>query len=119
MVKLIWQDYLLGLGVALNLGARLATGFIQNSLSGLVQTTNTLESNPTSRTTITTSYFVTFAVSMVMYAGLLCFYMYMRKGRDKSEYNKIAFSFFTLLCAFAFASDFINDFAIVLALVLK
>jgi hypothetical protein len=115
----LWNDFFLGLAITLNLGARLLTAFLENSISTLVKTANVLEANPASQKTITTNYYLTFALSMVLYAGLIVFYIYTRKGRNNSEYNMIAFNFFSALIAFAFASDFIGDLGIALAVILK
>ena len=117
--KLMWQDILLVVGIMFNIGARLATGFIENSISTLVTTANVLEANPAQRALTTQSYYVQFIASVVMYALLITYYFWMRSQRNKSEYSRYAFNFVTILVFWGFMLDFISDFGIVLSIIFK
>lgn len=119
MPKIIWNDLLIGAAIFLNLGAKLLTGYIESSLSSLVQTANVLEANPVQRSISTGSAYIQFLTSAVMYAMLLALYWWFKKDRDKSEYNKLAFAFFTLLVFWGFLADFINDLGPALSLIIK
>ena len=46
-MKLLLGDYLIGIGIGLNLASRFITNYLTSSISGLATTANAIEANPT------------------------------------------------------------------------
>lgn len=108
MINFIWEDWAVGVGLALNLGSRFITNVLTGSISGLVSTANAIESNPTAKAASTNFYFA--VVEWILITSFsVAYYLFLRKKHTLSDGWKLAFDSFTLLIFIGLLFDFLND----------
>lgn len=119
-MKFLWQDYLVGIGIALNAGARLITTYLVSSIKHLVTNAQAIETNPIAKVAAT-SYLITF-IQFGLLASFMCaYYVYLRKRALKSKKDNDYFSMnvFTFMAFIMLLFDFLNDSGILLAILTK
>lgn len=118
-MKLNWQDWLVGVGLLLNLASRFVTNVLTSSISGLVASANAIEANPTGAAkAASTSYFISVIEFCLIMAFIVAYYIYLRRQAAKKESWQFAYLLFTLFAFILLLFDFINDSSILLGLII-
>lgn len=113
--RLIWQDWVMGSGLALNALARLITASVTTTLSAYIQTANIVETNPALQQQVRNSYYF-FIASIAVFAFLFAYYLYIRKKRLNGPINEVWFNFVVFLCFIGMLLDAMNDLGIFIGL---
>ena len=111
--RFIWQDALLVLIIAMNLGAIFLTNYFTATLSHYTQVANNIEMNSFQRVLLNLGY-VHFLLQGMVYAFLVLFYLHLRRNRTKNYLAQNTFDFIVLLFFILATTDFVNDLSVVL-----
>ena len=111
----IWQDWVMGVSLAINALAHLITNSVTTTLSTYVQTVKVVETNPSMQQIATNQYYL-FLATIAVFAFLFAYYLYLRKKRLKSPINEFWFNFVVFLCFIGMLLDAMNDLGIFIGL---
>jgi hypothetical protein len=113
-MKFIWQDYLVGIALSLNLISRFITNYLISSTNFVT------EANPTKGASASsTSYYFAFVEWVFLIAILLAIYIMVRRNTLKKRTDSWNFVF-VLFSIYIFVSlffDFLNDSSILFGVI--
>ncbi len=128
MVKLLWQDYLVLLGVVLLMGAHVSTNFLlayyrdaATTAEASLAVVQAMEANPLMAYMFLLTNFSTILTYVVVPAWVIGAYVFARRFimRVDTKQARDSLGFIAIMIFLMFAADFLNDFGFVLGILAK